>query len=88
MKKILPYLLPSVADVFFVILLIILSSKLGQGLLNDGDTGFHIRAGEYIIETFSIPRQDMFSFLSPSPEWTAHEWLAEIVMVLVHNVLG
>jgi hypothetical protein len=88
MKKAIPYLLPSVADIIFVILLIILSSNLGHGLLNDCDTGYHIRAGEYILETFSIPRQDMFSFLSPPPEWTAHEWLSEIVMALVHNVLG
>ncbi len=87
MKKISPYLLPSVADAFFVSLLIVLSS-MGLGLLNDCDTGYHIRAGEYILEHLSVPRQDMFSFLKPAPEWTAHEWLAEIPMALVHSALG
>jgi hypothetical protein len=88
MKKPLPYLLPSIADLFFVIFLILFSSNMGGGLLNDGDTGFHIRAGEYILDTFSIPRQDIFSFLSPLPPWTAHEWLSEIVMAFAHMALG
>ncbi|ACV68466.1 hypothetical protein [Desulfohalobium retbaense] len=88
MKKNTPYILPSFADLIFVILLITLSSSLGQGLLSDGDTGFHIRAGEYILENWSIPRVDMFSFLVPAPEWTAHEWLSEVIMAFVHNAMG
>jgi len=88
MKKITPYLIPSIADLFFVILLVSLSIPVGQGLLNDCDTGYHIRAGEYIMDTGSVPQQDMFSFLDPPPEWTAHEWLSEIIMALAHDALG
>jgi hypothetical protein len=88
MKKITPYLLPSIADILFAILLVILSSNLGQNLLNDCDTGYHIRAGEYILETRSIPKVDMFSFLDPPPAWTAHEWLSEVVMAQAHNAQG
>jgi hypothetical protein len=88
MKKITPYLIPSIADLFFVILLVVLSFNLGQFLLGDCDTGYHVRAGEYILETLSIPRMDMFSFLDPPPAWTAHEWLSEIIMALAHDALG
>jgi hypothetical protein len=88
MKRITPYLLPSVADIFFAILLVVLSSNLGQNLLNDGDTGYHIRAGEYILETRSIPKVDSFSFLDPPPAWTAHEWLSEVVMAKAHDAQG
>ena len=66
-KKITPYLLPSIADIFFAILLVVLSLNVGQKLLNDCDTGYHIRAGEYILETWSIPKVDMFSLLDPPP---------------------
>ena len=88
MKKITPYLIPSIADLFFVILLLILSLNLGQGLLADCDTGYHIRAGEYIMETGAVPHEDMFSFLDPPPSWTAHEWLAEIIMALAYDALS
>ena len=88
MKRITPYLIPSFADIFFIILLLVLSLNLGQRLLADCDTGYHIRAGEHIIETSSVPKEDMFSFLDPPPAWTAHEWLSEIIMALAHDALG
>jgi len=88
MNKIAPYLLPSVADIFFVIIFIALVSQFDQRLLNDADTGYHIRAGEYIVETSSVPHEDIFSFLDPSPEWTAHEWLSEVIMAFIHKFGG
>jgi len=88
MKRTTPYFIPSIADLFFVILLISLSIPLGQSLLADCDTGYHIRVGEYIMETGAVPHQDMFSFLDPPPAWTAHEWLSGIIMALAHDALG
>ena len=81
-------LLPPVADIFFLSIFTILSFSFGNGLLYDADTGYHIRAGEFILETVSIPRHDMFSFLSPPLPWTAHEWLSEIIMALIHKSFG
>lgn len=80
--------LPSIADLFFVIILLFLVFSRKGGLLADGDTGYHIRAGEYIIENLSIPYHDIFSFHTPALPWTAHEWLSEVIMALVHNMLG
>lgn len=80
--------LPSIADILFVSIFLFLSFHAGNSLLNDGDTGYHIRAGEYIIETLSIPKKDIFSYLSPPLPWTAHEWLSEVIMALIHNVSG
>jgi len=82
------YLLPSLADILFISLLLYLCLFEGKNLLNDGDTGYHIRAGEFILDTLSVPRHDMFSFISPALPWTAHEWLAEIIMALVHHAGG
>jgi len=84
-RKITSFFIPSIADIFFISLFLYLSFSVGKGLLNDCDTGYHIRAGEYIIETLSIPKQDIFSFISPHLPWTAHEWLSELIMALVHR---
>ncbi len=82
------YFVPAISHVLFVVLFLHLSFNVGNNLLNDGDTGYHVRAGELILGTSSVPHQDSFSFLSPPPTWTAHEWLAEVIMALVHRASG
>lgn len=81
-------LVPSIADVFFVSLFLLLSFSRGKGLLGDADTGYHIRAGDYILRTHAVPHFDLFSYLTPPIPWTAHEWLSEIVMSLLHRHFG
>jgi hypothetical protein len=80
------YFIPALRDIYFVFLLLAIYSY--GVLLSDCDTGYHIRAGDYILENFSIPRTDIFSYISPALPWTAHEWLSEIIMSLAHKVLG
>ena len=87
-NKIKFYFIPSIANIFFLSLFLYLSFFAGKGLLGDGDTGYHIRAGEYILETLSIPSQDIFSFHKPPLSWTAHEWLSEVIMAMVHRSFG
>lgn len=80
-------LLPSSATMLFVALTLVLCGS-GSKLLNDGDTGYHIRTGEFILDRLQIPRHDLFSFHDPPIPWTAHEWLAETVMGLLHRMGG
>jgi len=87
-KKNSSFLIPSIADIIFISLFLLLSFSAGKDLLGDVDTGYHIRAGEYILETFSIPKDDIFSFITPTLPWTAHEWLSEMIMALVHKAFG
>jgi hypothetical protein len=56
--------------------------------LRDGDTGYHIQTGEFIIQNWNIPKQDIFSFRTPLIPWTAHEWLSEVIMAAIHSVTG
>jgi hypothetical protein len=88
MRNKLRLFLPTIADLLFVIPFLCLSFYPDNGLLEDGDTGYHIRTGEFILDTFSIPRHDIFSFLSPPIPWTAHEWLSEVIMAIVHMAFG
>jgi hypothetical protein len=87
-KKNTSVLIPSIVDIIFICLFLLLALSAGKDLLSDGDTGYHIRAGEYILETFSIPKDDIFSFITPPLPWTAHEWLSEVIMALVHKAFG
>lgn len=87
-RKLAVFLIPSIADIIFVSLFLYLSFSAGKVLLRDADTGYHIRAGEYIINTLSIPKHDIFSFLTPPPAWTAHEWLSEVIMAIIHKAFG
>ncbi|HWP58701.1 MAG TPA: hypothetical protein VNL14_12490 [Candidatus Acidoferrales bacterium] len=79
---------PSVGAVLFLSTFLSLSFFGGGRLLHDPDTGYHIRAGEFILSTFTVPRYDMFSFHQPPLPWTAHEWLSEVIMALVHRFFG
>ena len=81
------YLIPSLSHLFFIIIFTIVIMK-GDGLLLDGDTGYHIRAGDYIVEKLSVPKEDIFSYINPPLKWTAHEWLAEVMMSIIHKHTG
>jgi hypothetical protein len=88
MKRWVQFLLPSISEMVFLSVFLFLALQHGQALLRDGDTGYHIRAGEFIIQNWTIPEQDIFSFRSPPVPWVAHEWLSEVIMALVHSASG
>lgn len=88
LRKIPQYILPSLPQMAFLIVFIACFTGSGGVLLGDGDTGYHIRAGEIILKDLAVPHQDPFSFISPPLPWTAHEWLSEVVMAIMHNALG
>jgi hypothetical protein len=81
-------LLPSFDSIFFLLIFIVLLLKSGSLLLADGDTGYHIRTGEFIIQNWTIPTHDIFSYLQPAPKWVAHEWLAEVFMAMIYRAAG
>jgi hypothetical protein len=87
-KKTIPFLIPPLADIIFITLFLFLAFSAGKDLLGDADTGYHIRAGEYILDNLTIPKKDLFSFISPTLPWTSHEWLSEVIMAMVHRAFG
>jgi hypothetical protein len=81
-------LLPSIGNMIFVAIFFVLIFGSENALLGDGDTGYHIKTGQVILNNWSIPAQDLYSFHSPPPSWTAHEWLAEVIMALLFKWAG
>ncbi len=83
------YLIPSIGQFLFLVVFLVLTfSPAGKNMLADADTGYHIRAGDYILEHRDVPKHDIFSFHSPPLPWTAHEWLSEVVMAALHRMSG
>jgi hypothetical protein len=74
-------LLPSLADFAFLMPIFFLFSRLdgAKMLLGDGDAGWHIRTGEWILANHRVPVRDLFSFSKPGQIWYAWEWLADVV---------
>ncbi len=84
-------LFPSFIDCFFIALLVwlFIAGPYGwSALLADGDAGWHIRTGQYILETHSIPKTDLFSFSRAGQPWFAWEWLSDVAFALLYNIAG
>src|SRR5262249_57559185 len=57
-------------------------------ILNDGDTLWQIRTGEWILDHRAIPAVDPFSFTAGDRRWFAHEWLAETLLAFAWRAAG
>src|SRR5579863_2061042 len=83
-------LVPSLPDLFFALLLAALFGRpyCWQALLGDGDTGWHIRTGDFILAHGEIPSRDLFSFSRPGQPWYAWEWLSDLIYAQFHHWWG
>src|SRR5438552_7153077 len=84
------WLLPNfVGVVFTVTLLQVLFLSAGSPrLFHDSDTGWHVRNGEMILSTVSIPRTDHFSYTRDGQPWFAWEWWSDVTFGLLHRAAG
>lgn len=57
-------------------------------LFRDGDPGWHIRTGQFILNTHQIPHQDPFSFSMPDTRWVAWQWGTEIIFGALDRRFG
>jgi len=81
---------PSLSDWLFAALLgwLFVAGYGWSGLLADGDTGWHIRAGEFILDHGRLPSADPFSFTRVGERWFAWEWLSDVVFAVCHRMAG
>jgi hypothetical protein len=83
-------LMPSLADFAFLAppAFLFLRMNGARALLADGDTGWHIRTGEWILANGRVPDRDLFSFTRPGESWFAWEWLWDVLFAWLHRHAG
>ena len=88
--RFLPRLLPTIGDFAWLLPISFLFVRMNgaRTLLGDGDTGWHIRTGDWILAHGRVPRQDVFSFTRPGQTWYAWDWLSDVLMAWLHRVGG
>lgn len=85
------WLQPSLFDILLIAVPFWFFSLADGGLgllLADGDTGWHIRTGEWILKQGSFVYRDLFSFTKPGEPWFAWEWLSDVLFALLHQAGG
>ncbi len=83
------FLVPSVTDLIFIILLAAMTGGLlAPRLLGDASIGWHIRNGELMLRSHAVTRVDAFSATMNGQPWYAWEWLYDVVIAGIHQWLG
>ncbi|MGA2020375.1 MAG: hypothetical protein ABSH02_07285 [Candidatus Sulfotelmatobacter sp.] len=83
------WLLPSIGDLIFIALLGLLAySALSVRWLGDAGIGWHIRTGQLILATHTIPRVDPFSSTMAGQPWFAWEWLYDALVGWLDRAAG
>jgi hypothetical protein len=77
--------LPSVLGLTLGIVLFVTTFSIP---IKADDVWWHLKAGETIARTLSIPDTNLFSFTAPSSPWLPHEWLSELLFYFVYEHLG
>ena len=82
--------LPSMTDFAFLMPLIFIFAGMhgARTLLGDGDTGWHVRTGEWIMSHGRVPYTDLFSYTKTGKAWFAWEWLWDVIFGWMHQHWG
>src|SRR5689334_4825911 len=82
--------LPSLTDLAFLLPYFLVFGMLSgcSLLLSDGDTGWHIRTGDWILQHRAVPKVDLFSFTKTGQPWFAWEWGWDVLFSVIHRVSG
>jgi len=52
----------------------------------DPGTGWHLRSGQWVVTTGTVPHSDPFLAFSPPAPWVHNQWLADAVFWLVYDL--
>jgi hypothetical protein len=52
------------------------------------DIGRHLKLGQIIWETKSVPKTNLFSFTEPDHPFINHHWLSEVIFYLLFGIIG
>ena len=74
--------------VMLAALLVVLAVLTVSGRFDDPDMWWHLKMGQVIATSHTIPRTDLFSFTAHNYPYTAHEWLSQWIIFTAFRVGG
>src|ERR1700730_14763046 len=79
--------LPSLTDLAFLMPIVFLFTRMDgvKTMLGDGDTGWHIRTGQWILANGRVPDKDIFSYTKAGEPWYAWEWLWDVCFAWLYQ---
>ncbi|MBM4078712.1 MAG: tetratricopeptide repeat protein [Planctomycetes bacterium] len=72
-----------IAPLFFAAFFCVFCFKV-----EDHDLWWHLKTGEYILQTRSIPHTDIYSFTAEGKPWANSSWLTDILLCLTARCVG
>jgi hypothetical protein len=66
-------------------LLLVLATLTVRSRFDDPDMWWHLKTGEIIWTTHTIPVTDIFSFTTNHHAWVPHEWLSQVVIYAAYK---
>jgi hypothetical protein len=57
-------------------------------IFNDGDTYWHVRAGEWMLAHGTVLDHDVFSLPFSGRPWITQEWLSEVLLAVAYALAG
>lgn len=63
------------------------ASDAGHSII-EGDTWWHLAAGNHILATHTWPTKDQYSFSARGDPWIAYEWAGEVAVAAAYRLAG
>lgn len=74
-------LVPTVFALIFII-------KMAFWHFEDPDFYWHIKTGEVIVNSATLPSVDIFSYTFNGKHWVLHEWLFQVILYVIYHYFG
>ncbi len=87
-NRLVSFLFPRLQDILFLSLLAVVVLYGPRMFNQDGDLGRHITIGRTILQSGSIPLNDLFSHTMAGDPLVPHEWIAQSLLALAYLLLG
>jgi hypothetical protein len=71
--------------VFLGAMLVVLTVLSVRGRFDDPDMWWHLKMGQIIWTTHSIPTTDLFSYTTHHHAWVPHEWLSQVLIYAAYR---
>ena len=78
----------SLAKIFLLLIFITGIFLAGFYYINENDVWYHLKTGEIIVKTKSIPDSEIYTYTKEGEKWIHPDWLAQIILYSVYKISG